>query len=125
MPRPLVSAVSFVKLRRQAERTAARAPHRRWRAGARERDRRRVGRRAGAALHANGGSSIAPSPTACKKPGDRLRFAHVRLLEFGDSDYGWSRFLDYVNDRGFDNRGNRPLRRPRFFPRNLLSPWGA
>ena len=42
----------------------------------------------------------------------RVRFAYVRLLEFGD---GWTRFLNYVDDRGFDNRGNWRLRRPRFF----------
>ena len=36
----------------------------------------------------------------------RVRFAYVRLLEFGDGDYAWNRFFDHVNDRGFDNRGN-------------------
>src|SRR5271166_5295536 len=51
----------------------------------------------------------------------RARFAYIRLLEFGDDDYAWSRFLDYVNDRGFDNRGNWPLHRL-FFPRNLFRP---
>src|SRR5271168_3549576 len=36
---------------RQARPAAARAPHRRWRHGARERDRRRLGSRAGAEVH--------------------------------------------------------------------------
>jgi hypothetical protein len=45
-----------------------------------------------------------------------------RLLEFGDGDYAWIRFLDHVNDRGSDNRRNWRLHWSRFFPRNLFCP---
>src|SRR5262249_57981593 len=52
----------------------------------------------------------------------RARFAYVRLLEFGNGDYAWSRFLDDVNDRGFGNRGAWPLHGPRLSPRNVFRP---
>jgi hypothetical protein len=51
----------------------------------------------------------------------RARFAYIRLLEFGDDDYAWSRFLDYVNDRRFEVIG----RFIGFFSAQALSPWGA
>jgi hypothetical protein len=52
----------------------------------------------------------------------RIRFAYVRLLEFGDGDNAWNRFFNHVNDRGFDERGNWRLHRPRLFPRKLFRP---
>jgi hypothetical protein len=45
----------------------------------------------------------------------RARFAYVSLLEFGNGDYAWNRFFDYVHDRGFDNGGNWRLHRLAFF----------
>jgi hypothetical protein len=52
----------------------------------------------------------------------RARFAYVRLLELGNGDYAWNRFFDYVNDRGFGDRGNWRLHGLRLSPRNLFCP---
>ena len=48
------------------------------------------------------------------------RFAYIRLLEFGDGDYARNRFLNHVDDRGFNNRSNWRLHRPGSLPRDLF-----